>query len=303
MIKYPTIDEIKNTLNLDLLAKQTVEGFITGLHQSPFHGFSVEFAEHRIYNSGESTKHIDWKLFAKTDRLYTKRYEEETNLRCKILIDVSKSMLYPAHNHGKLSFGVFAASLIAHLLKKQRDAFGISLFAQEIFYQSPIKSTPSHFHVQLMELQRLLSTNYTAELSAVASAIENTATSMHRRSLIVLISDMNDNTDQTEKLFSALQHLKHNKHEVIIFHVLDKSTEIDFQFEERMYEFVDLESNEKVKLHPNQIRAYYQAAVKQNQEQLMLRCGQYKIDYIPCDINEGFENLMTTFLIKRNKMR
>src|SRR5882757_1577554 len=132
--------ELQQFGHLELLAKQVVEGFITGLHKSPYHGFSVEFAEHRLYNSGESTRHIDWKVFGKTDKLFTKRYEEETNLRCQILIDVSSSMFYPAENNGKITFSIFAAACLAYLLQTQRDAIGITTFGENIELQTPVKS-------------------------------------------------------------------------------------------------------------------------------------------------------------------
>lgn len=297
------LETIRITGNLELLAKQTVEGFITGLHQSPFHGFSVEFAEHRIYNPGESTRHIDWKVYSKTDKLFTKRYDEETNLRCQILIDVSPSMLYPQANHGKLTFSIYGAAVLANLLQKQKDAVGITTFAEEIIYQSPIKSTSSHVHLQYQFLQNLFSNAGSPAKTGVAKALDAVAATMKRRALIVIFSDMFDNMEENEKLFSALQHLKHNKHEVLLFHVHDGATEARFEFEDRPYEFVDLETQERVKLHPAQVKEYYTKEIASYFDELKLRCGQYKIDFIKADINEDIDQILTSYLIKRNKMR
>lgn len=297
------LEAIRNTGNLELLAKQAVEGFITGLHQSPFHGFSVEFAEHRTYNLGESTRHIDWKVYSKTDKLFTKRYEEETNLRCQILIDISPSMLYPKQNNGKLTFSIYAAAVLANLLQKQKDAIGITTFAEDIVYQSQVKSTSSHVHLLYQYLQNLLSSAGEPAKTGVAKALDTIAATMNRRALIVIFSDMFENMEDNEKLFSALQHLKHNKHEVLLFHVHDAKTEANFEFEDRPYEFIDLETNEKVKLHPSQIKEHYATEIAKYFEELKLRCGQYKIDLIKADINEVVNQVLNSYLIKRNKIK
>ena len=154
MKKPLTLADVQKFANMEFLAKQLVEGFITGLHQSPYHGFSVEFSEHRLYNSGESTRHIDWKVFARTDKLFVKRYEEETNLRCHILLDVSPSMYYPEENNGKLTFSILCAAAIATLLRKQRDAVGLVTFSDKIELQTPVRSTASHLHTLLLLLQK-----------------------------------------------------------------------------------------------------------------------------------------------------
>ena len=151
-----SLDDVKQFSNIELLAKQMVEGFITGLHKSPYHGFSVEFAEHRLYNTGESTRHVDWKIFAKTDRLYTKRYEEETNLRCQIVIDQSSSMYYPEHNFGKMRFSVLAGAALTYLLHKQRDAVGLHTFSDKLELETPVKSSASHIHKLFIQFNHLL---------------------------------------------------------------------------------------------------------------------------------------------------
>ncbi len=295
--------KIREYGNIEFLAKQMVEGFITGLHKSPFHGFSVEFAEHRLYNTGESTRHIDWKVYAKTDRIYTKRYEEETNLRCHLLIDTSSSMYYPAPGYDKITFSIMAAGALAYMLQKQKDAVSLTTFSDKVEIQTPIKSTPTHIHKILLDLQELMQKPDASKSTGVASVIHEIAEKIHRCSLVILFSDMFDNITESEKLFSALQHLKHNMHEVLIFHVTDKKTESDFAFEDRPYEFIDLETNEKIKLNPAQVKDDYQRVLQSFYHDLKLRCGQYKIDFIEADIAQGFEQILSAYLVKRAKMR
>jgi uncharacterized protein (DUF58 family) len=297
------LSKVKEYSNIEMLAKQMVEGFITGLHKSPYHGFSVEFAEHRLYNTGESTRHIDWKVYAKTDRLYTKRYEEETNLRCQILIDNSSSMYYPEKNYGKIRFSIMAAACLAYMLQKQRDAVGIATFSEEIEWQSPVKSTPSHIHNLFVKLQQLFEQVPQNKKTSAAQVIHQIADKIHKRSLVIIFSDMLENTSQQEELFAALQHLKHNQHEVLLFHVIDEKTELLFDFAERPYEFIDLETNEKVKIHPNQIKEYYKENIVHKFQRLKLRCGQYKIDLIEADIGKNIDQILLPYLIKRQKMK
>jgi uncharacterized protein (DUF58 family) len=293
--------KIREYGNVEFLAKQLVEGFITGLHKSPFHGFSVEFAEHRLYNTGESTRYIDWKVFGKTDRLYVKRYEEETNLRCHILIDTSSSMYYPEKTNGKITFSTMAAGAIAYILQKQRDAVSLLTFSEGIEIQTPIKSTPSHIHKIFMDLETILQKPKPLKRTTVVETLHEIAEKIHKRSLVVIFSDMFDDINNSERLFSAMQHLRHNMHEVLLFHVTDKNTEEEFNFEERPYEFVDLETGEKVKAQPSQIKEQYKAAIKEFYHDLKLKCGQYKIDFIEADINQGFDPILSAFLVKRRK--
>ncbi|MFY7888428.1 MAG: DUF58 domain-containing protein [Spirosomataceae bacterium] len=294
--------KIREYGNIEFLAKQMVEGFITGLHKSPFHGFSVEFAEHRLYNTGESTRHIDWKVYAKTDRVYTKRYEEETNLRCHLVIDTSSSMYYPEPKHDKIVFATMAAGAIAYMLQRQKDAVSLTTFSDTIEIQTPVKSTPTHIHKLFLDLETLLNKPKENRSSAVSNTIHELANRIHKRSLVIIFSDMFDNIAESEKIFTALQHLKHNLHEVLLFHVTDKSTESDFNFEDRPYEFIDLETNERVKLNPAQVKVDYQKTLQQFYQELKLRCGQYKIDFIEADVKDGFEPILNSYLIKRSRM-
>lgn len=295
--------KIREFGNIEFLAKQMVEGFITGLHKSPFHGFSVEFAEHRLYNTGESTRHIDWKVYARTDRVYTKRYEEETNLRCQLLVDVSASMYYPQESKGKITFSIMAAACLAYLLQKQKDAISLCTFSETIDIHTPTKSTPSHVHKLFLMLENLLKVDKPLGKSAVADVIHQMADKISKRSLVIIFSDMFENMAQAEQLFSALQHLKHNQHEVLLFHVIDKETETDFNFEDRPYEFIDLESGEKVKVQAGQIKDHYRQHIEEYNRQLKLKCGQYRIDFIEADIRQGFDQILYAYLVKRAKMK
>jgi uncharacterized protein (DUF58 family) len=295
--------KIREYQNVEFLAKQLVEGFITGLHKSPFHGFSVEFAEHRLYNSGESTRHLDWKVFAKTDKLFVKRYEEETNLRCHLLIDTSSSMAYPAKTNGKLAFSALAAGTIALMLQKQRDAISLLTFSDKIDLHTECKSTSTHLHKIFLGLESILKDSPKNTSTSVVNTLHQIADKINKRSLVIIFSDMFENIEQQDIIFSALQHLKHNMHEVLLFHVIDKKTEIDFEFDERPHEFIDLETGQSVKVQPSQVKEKYQKAVQEFSHELKLKAGQYKIDFIETDINQGFDQIMSTFLSKRKKMR
>lgn len=303
MKKPLTLADVQKFENMEFLAKQLVEGFITGLHQSPYHGFSVEFSEHRLYNSGESTRHIDWKVYARTDKLFVKRFEEETNLRCHILLDVSPSMYYPVENRGKLTFSVLCAAALATLLRKQRDAVGLVTFADTVKQQTPVRSTASHLHTLLLLLQKQLEEAPTRTRTDVASVIHHIAQQIPKRSLVVILSDMLGQHENSDAIFAALQHLKHQKHEVLIFHVMDRRTEEEFDFAERPYVFVDVETGQELKLQPSQVKAHYQQAVANYKRELELKCGQYKIDFVPVDISEPFDKVLYSYLVKRAKVR
>lgn len=296
-----------------------VEGFITGLHKSPFHGFSVEFAEHRLYNKGESTKHIDWKLFGRTDKLFIKRYEEETNLRCHLIIDNSSSMYFPVPSTptpslnregnkmselNKITFSVYCAAALIELLKRQRDAVGMSLFSDKLDFFASAKSSSLHHKMLYLELEKLLHQQDVTihKRTSAIEALHEVAETIHKRSLVIIFSDMMDSRSNSEELFSALQHLKHKKHEVILFHVTDKEKELDFDFDNRPYRFIDMETGEEVKLNPSEIKNTYQTSMGNYKKELMLKCGQYKIDFVEADINKGFEHVLMPYLLKRTKM-
>lgn len=292
--------------NLELLAKQVVEGFITGLHKSPFHGFSVEFAEHRLYNTGDSVKNIDWKLFAKTDKLFSKRYEEETNLRCQFVIDTSSSMYFPMADDHKLAFAIQSTASLIYLLRKQRDAFGLSLFSDGLDFSSQAKSTISHQQYLFSKLETLLQLPDQQQPTNLAKALHQIAESIHKRSLVIIFSDMMQtfyDEERAGELLSALQHLKFNKHEVVIFRVNHKDKELNFNFEQRPYHFVDMETGETLKAHTLAVKDAYVKQISKHREALALKCAQYHIDMVDADIEAGFTKVLEGYLIKRQKMR
>lgn len=299
------IEKIARFGNLELLAKQVVEGFITGLHKSPFHGFSVEFAEHRLYNKGESTRHIDWKLYGRTDKLFTKKYEEETNLRCQIVIDCSSSMLFPVDQAiNKLSFSIYAAASLIELLRRQRDAVGLSMFNEDLLVHTECKTSVRHHRMLYAELEKQLK-QYEQSFKRTTSAIKaihDIAELSHKRSLVVIFSDLLEDPDQKDDFLNAIQHLKHNKHEVVIFHVMDQSKEVDFDLENRPYKLVDMETGEELRLTPSQIRDEYTSSLQDYFKELKNSCLNYRVDFETVDIQKGFNDVLLTYLLKRQKL-
>lgn len=298
------IKKIASFQHLELLANQVVEGFISGMHKSPFHGFSAEFAEHKVYNNGESTKHIDWKLFAKTDRLYTKRYEEETNLRCHIIIDNSSSMHYPKLKEdqmfyeSKIGFSVLASAVLMNLLKKQRDAVGLSVFSDSYEYYAPEKGSDRHHRMILNTLEGLLESPKEKKNTDTITYLHQIAEKIHRRSMIILFTDMFQSENE-EALFNALQHLKHNKHKVVLFHVIDKETELKFAFDNTPRKFIDVETGDEIIFFADNVKSAYEEKVENYFKKLALTCAQNKIKYISVGVDESFDKILTSYLIEK----
>ncbi len=303
-------NRIQQLSSLELLANQVVEGTITGLHKSPFHGFSVEFAEHRQYNAGESTRHIDWKLFGRTDKMFVKRFEEETNLRCRIIIDCSSSMYFPKtetpsiDNPNKIVFSIYAAAALISLMKKQRDATGLSLFTDKVDFHSHAKSSSIHQNYLFNALESLLDLKNKSSNNKtdIANSLHHIVEMIHKRSLVIIFSDMFDDNDQIDEMFSTLQHFKHYNHEVILFHVVDKKIEEELNIEDRPYRFIDMESGEQLRLNPLEVREKYQEEAAKAKQDLEMRCGRYNIDYVEADINKGFEGIILPYLLKRKRL-
>ena len=306
--------EIEKFSPFELLAHQVVEGFITGLHKSPFHGFSVEFAEHRLYNTGESTRHIDWKLYGKTDKLFIKRYEEETNLRCYIVVDCSKSMQFEQ----KLDFACKAAACLVHIITQQRDAVGLTFFSDHIELQTELKSTVSHQKFLYGALENVANIGDNAAVGAqnfvplrshtpkknisnIPQLLHELSEQIHKRSLVILFSDMFDDFSQTEALFGALQHLKFKQNDVILFHTTAKNKELDFDYANRPHRFIDLESQAELKINPIDVKEAYIQAIQQFQKELKFRCQQYHVDYVNADVDEGYYPILRAFLERRRK--
>lgn len=293
--------------NLQFLAKQIVEGFISGIHKSPFFGFSSEFAEHRLYNSGESTKHIDWKLFARTDKLYTKRYEEETNMRCHFVVDVSSSMYYPKLKElkkkklNKIGFSVLAAASIIELVKKQRDAVGLSIYSDELHFSVEEKGSERHIQMIYHQLDEALANSLENKGTRTYTFLHQMAERLKRRSMIVIFSDMLQTEVEQEKIFEALRHLKYYKHQVVLFHVLENQSEVNFKFSEGPKRFLDVESGDFIDLYPNQVKISYQNQMNKFLYNLKLKCQQYQISYQQVDVAQDIDSVLRRFLLERNK--
>lgn len=292
--------------NLELLAKQVVEGFISGLHKSPFHGFSVEFAEHKLYNPGESTKHIDWKIFGRTDKLFTKKYDEETNLRSYFVLDSSSSMyLKNEENESKLNYAIVAIASLIQLLKKQRDAFGLAIVNENIEILTEAKSSIVHLNYLYEELSKKLKpdsqlnklpTNWINSIHEIAEAIP-------KRSLVILFSDLLDNEHNSNSFIDALSHLKHNKHEVIVFQIINKKIEIDFDLGNRPLKLIDLESGEEIKVQSNEFKETYKKEINKFYKDIESKCQEMNVDFYTIDINESIDKLLEYYLVKRKKVK
>ncbi len=297
--------------HLELLARQAVEGFITGLHRSPFHGFSVEFSEHRLYNPGESTKFIDWKLYGRTDKLFVKRFEAETNLRCQILLDNSSSMYFPFDesrqfvSRCKINYALFASAVLVYLLKLQRDAFGLTVFSKDLEFHTGARSTVRHHRFVMNQLEEIAENAHTdlRKTTSVTKSLHTIADRIPRRSLVVLFSDMFENESSIDDIIDALQHMRHNKHEVIVFHVTDKSKEMELDYDNRPYKFIDMEDSSQLILNPNEIREAYEQRMKSMFEEIRSRCAASLIDLVEMDIMAPPDSIIKPYLTKRSKMR
>lgn len=299
MSTHIKLEELEQYKNMELLARQVVEGFITGLHKSPFHGFSVEFSEHRVYNPGESTRHIDWKLLGRSDKLFVKRYEDETNLRCHLVIDTSSSMYYPQNTLNKIKFSAYAAAAITFMLRKQRDAFALSLVNDGVVYNTPARSTLSHQQIIFNKLDEVLAAEPKQVPSRLAHSLHQLAETMHKRSLVVIFSDMMEDPNNMEELFGALQHLRFMKHEVILFHVAHKETELQFEFGNRPYLFEDVETGATLKIMPTQVKEHYLKKMVDFKTALMETCRKYKVEYNEAFVSDDFNQVLLPFFVKR----
>ena len=291
--EYLTGDAVARVRNLKLIARGVVEGFITGLHRSPYKGFSVEFAEHREYSPGDNLRHLDWTALARTDRFFIKQYEEETNLRAMILLDTSASMGYASNGLTKLQYGCYLAATLAYLMMKQQDSVGMVFFDDKVRKHIPARSTPVHLNMMLRELEHIRAGNDTD----VARTFHDSAEMLKKRSLLIVISDLYaDPKDVTP----ALAHFRHKKHEVIIFHVFDKA-ELEFPFD-RLLDFVDLETNERLQVDPRFVRKEYRAQIEAFCEAYRRDCAESRIDYVRTDTSVPFDFMLTQFLAKRSRL-
>ena len=299
--------KIQSVYNLELSAKRIVEGTISGLHKSPFHGFSTEFLERRPYNNGESTRFLDWKYYAKTDKKYIKNYEEETNLRCHIVLDVSSSMYYPQPlsddlEKSKIGYATLLSASLMQIMNKQRDAIGLSMFSEEVEFYSREKTSRSHFKALLGKLENNLLKERKLGRTKLYDSLHLLAERFHKRSLIVVISDFVDSDKNVDELFEALKHLTFRKHEILLFHIIDKRTEVDLDFDNNYHKFIDLENNNELVLNNLDLREEYKNKISSNIKSLRFRSLQYKMDYNLLDISEGFKDAILSYLKHRKKI-
>ncbi|NLL28413.1 MAG: DUF58 domain-containing protein [Bacteroidales bacterium] len=292
---------------LGLRAQQVVSGFITGQHRSPFHGFSVEFSEHRPYNSGESTRFLDWKLYARSEKLFIKKFEEETNLRCQMIVDGSASMLFPNDKNrpvemqSKYNFSVFLAAVFMIIFRHQRDAVGLSIVDSILRKHTDTKSTFNHHQYLMGLLQNHLDNikEQSDRETRLAETLHEVAERIHRRSMVMIFSDLFDIAHDSSELIDALQHLRHNGNEIILFHTIDKKFEEDFDFDNAPRKFIDLENNSVVKIRPAEVREMYRKKFAEMMSEIKEKSPQYGIDYVEADINLGLEGVLMPFFARR----
>jgi uncharacterized protein (DUF58 family) len=300
--------ELLNRLTtLEVKARQIVEGFISGLHKSPYYGFSVEFAEHRPYNPGDELKHLDWKVYGKTERFYVKQYEEETNLRCFMLMDVSSSMQFRYFAEwSKLRYAVHLGAAIAYMLHRQRDGCGLVPFDQEIGEILPAKSSYAHLLHLYKNMDRMLDI-YDAvrpekRRTASADAIHQLAERISKRSLVIVFTDLFENVQKQDELISALKHLRHRKHEVILFHLLEKKSERDLDFPDDRFVFSDLETGGEMDVIPSQIRNDYREKMAEYTKEFRIACSEAHISFEEVDTQDPFDYALLAFLNKRRRL-
>ena len=299
--------QINQFSHLELRAQQIVEGFMSGLHKSPFHGYSAEFAEHKMYHPGSATRFIDWKLYARTEKLYTKKFEEETNMRCHLVLDQSSSMYYPEVSDlmgteiNKIGFSVLASAAIMQLLKRQRDAVGLSVYDELQIVQTQAKSTERHHQLILGKLEEIARHPSTLKKTDTAKQLSGLAQQLPRRSMVVVFSDLLMNSEQREQVFAAMRHLKYRNHAVVLMHTFDGVTEREFNFGSAPRKFKDLETGSDLQVFPAQVKEAYKAKIEAYFQGIKLTCAQHKIQYVEADIQKGFEAIFTAFLVARQK--
>lgn len=291
--KYLNPEIISKLKSMDLRARLVVEGFITGLHKSPYHGFSVEFAEHRPYMPGDEIKHVDWKIYGKTGRFYVKQFEEETNLKSYLLLDASASMGYTSHSVTKLQYASYLSGALTYLMIRQRDAAGLLTFDEKIRRYLPPRSVKTYVQQILKELEATRSSDKTN----IAAALHLMAERIKRRGLIILFSDL---FDEPQRVISGLKHFRHQKHEVIVFHVLDP-LERSFEFDTDAA-FKDLETGEEITTQPWHIRQAYRTSVEAYVEHFKKACRENRIDYVPLNTRDDFDRALFAYLLKRKRL-
>jgi len=290
--KYLDPKTLVKIARLDLVARLVVEGYISGLHRSPYHGFSVEFADHREYVPGDDIKHVDWRQYAKTDRYYIKQYEEETNLRSTILLDTSESMKYASGEVSKLAYGCFVAASLAYLLVQQQDSVGLAMFDNTVHRFIPPKTSPAHLKLLLHEMG-LIEPKAKTSMDLI---FHDVAERIHKRGLVVIISDL---FDDPETILMGLRHFRHNRHEIVVFHVLDEY-ETAFPFDDTTM-FDGLEDYGEVLTEPRSLRDTYLQQVDDFVMTMKRGCRQHEIDYVQLSTSTPLDVALSAYLASRSK--
>ncbi len=296
--------DLAQVASFELRARLVVEGFVTGLHRSPFHGFSVEFAEHRAYNAGDDLRHVDWKVYGRSDRLYVKQYEEETNLRHYVVLDTSASMRHAgAAGVTKLDYGATLAGALHVLMARQRDATGLMAFDRTIHTTVRPGTTRGHVRGLLATLDALAASPPEGTATSAAAALHGVADRIPRRALVVVISDLFDtDSDTADEMLRALRHLRHRGHEVVVFHVTDHATEGRFEVGDLPVRVRDLESGEERTLQPAQVRAAYREAAGAFTLAFQRACRAAGVDYEPLDTARPYADALRAYLAKRKRL-
>lgn len=293
---------------LEMKARNIVEGFISGLHRSPYHGFSVEFAEHKPYNQGDDFKHIDWKVYGKSERFYVKQYEAETNLRAHVVLDISSSMDFKHFaDWSKLRYSIHLASSLMYMLHRQRDACGLVLFDEEVREQYPAKSSYSHLRMLYSRLEQQLTREEETKQaerrsSASADALHHLAERLKKRSLVIVLTDLFENVEHQDRLLSALRHLRHQKHEVLLFNVLEHKSERELDFPDGKFLFEDMETGDEMEVIPAQVKEDYRKKVKEYTTRFKIACNESRIDFEEIDTMSPFDLALLAYLNKRKKL-
>jgi uncharacterized protein (DUF58 family) len=282
---------------LNLIARAVVEGFISGMHRSPFHGSSVEFSEHREYVHGDNPKDLDWLALARTDRYYIKRYQEETNLRAHVILDTSASMGYrfDEEHVSKLEYGCFLAASLAFLMTRQQDPVGLVTFDEELRTFLPPRSSTRHLNRILQALEGVAPGKQTQ----ISTTFHDLAERIRKRGLIIIISDLFEAAESRTELMRGLRHFRHKKHEVLLFHVLDNA-EINFPFE-RLSEFIDMETGDRMQADPAYVKVEYERQVKEFVEGFRRDCAAANIDYVLANTAAPYDLLLQAYLSRRKR--
>lgn len=304
MYKGIDLHQVSKLKGLDFLAREIVTGFLTGLHKSPLHGFSVEFAEHRSYNSGDSIKHIDWKLYGRTDKLYLKRYEEETNLRCFFAIDGSSSMYFPYDESriNKAAFAIYATASLIELMKRQRDAFGLITYNHEIDVLTESKLSETHLKRIYADLEKLLKPSDKGKSTNNISVLSQMAELLPKRSVVIVFTDLTDAYQDTKLFIETLQQLRFSGREVIVFQLYEQDQEYELNYSNRLHIFEDGETGERIRINPTQLKEQYKKVLKEKFQEINREILNMGADIVQVNINEDIEKVLLAYLIKRQKI-